>query len=342
MPPTSPPQATAPLTSDAALEAARDRALWCDLTPLALLSITGPDATPFLNGQLSVDVRHLGPGAVRHASFNSPKGRMLANLLLWRAETDPVGYRALLAGDIAEPVRKRLAMYVLRSKVTLADVSGQHVRLGVGGPLAADALRAEFGAAPEPLTVHAAGSATFIGLPASRFLIVAPLEQSAALRAALGQRIAEGDYAAWQWLTVRAGIPVVTAATQDAFVAQTGNWDVLGGIDFQKGCYTGQEIIARTQYLGRLKERTFLFHTSAVGVVAGTRLFSPVFGDQPCGTVVNAANAPGGGSDLLAVLQLSAAERDDTRLSDPSGPTLQQLPLPYAIPEPTAPRGRLT
>ncbi len=112
------------------------------------------------------------------------------------------------------------------------------------------------------------------------------------------------SYDVWQWLTIRAGVPVVTAATQDAFVAQTANWDILGGIDFQKGCYTGQEIIARMQYLGRLKERAFLFHVDRSDVQPGERIFSEAFAGQPCGTVVNAAHAPGGGSDLLVVLQV--------------------------------------
>ena len=135
-------------------------------------------------------------------------------------------------------------------------------------------------------------------------------------------------------------MPVVTAATQDAFVAQAANLDILGGIDFQKGCYTGQEIIARTQYLGRLKERTYLFHADAREVAAGERIFSAAFEGQPCGTVVNAAPAPGGGSDLLAVLQIAAADEGDARLRAPDGPRLAALPLPYAIPAPSAPRGR--
>src|SRR6185295_16757365 len=136
----------------------------------------------------------------------------------------------------------------------------------------------------------------------------------------------------WRWLTIRSGTPVITAATQDAFVAQATNLDLLGGIDFQKGCYTGQEIIARTQYLGRLKERTYLFHTDTVETKAGARIYSSVFEGQPCGTVINAAPAPGGGSDLLAALQIAAAERGDARLRAPDGPRLAHMPLPYAIP----------
>jgi folate-binding protein YgfZ len=148
-------------------------------------------------------------------------------------------------------------------------------------------------------------------------------------------------FSVWQWLTIRAGVPVVTTTTQDAFVAQTVNWDVLSGIDFQKGCYTGQEIIARMQYLGRLKERLYAFHADA-DVAAGVRLYSATFGEQSCGTVVNAAPAPGGGCDVLAIVQIAAADSGDVRANAPDGPLLARLPLPYAVPAAQAPRGRIS
>jgi folate-binding protein YgfZ len=178
-----------------------------------------------------------------------------------------------------------------------------------------------------------------LGLPGPRYVVVAPRAAGETARAELLRHASAASYDVWQWLTIRAGIPVITAATQDHFVAQTVNWDILGGIDFQKGCYTGQEIIARTHYLGRLKERTLLFHAEAESVRPSQRLYSAAFGDQACGTVVNAAAAPAGGFDLLAVLQL-AAERDDVHLGSPDGPALTPLPLPYAIPAAVAQRGR--
>jgi len=112
-------------------------------------------------------------------------------------------------------------------------------------------------------------------------------------------------------------------------------------VSFQKGCYPGQEVVARTRYLGRLKERMFALHADAPVPAAGTRLFSPVFADQPCGTVVAAAAASAGGSDLLAVVQLAAAGRPGLALGSPDGPPLAVRTLPYALPEPTAPRGRV-
>jgi folate-binding protein YgfZ len=129
---------------------------------------------------------------------------------------------------------------------------------------------------------------------------------------------------------------MIGAATQDQFVPQTANWDVLDGINFHKGCYTGQEIIARTQYLGRLKERMYLFHADAAPPPPGTRVYGVVFGDQACGTVVDAAPSPGGGADLLAVVQISALE-GPLHVGTKDGPVLAPLTLPYAVPAPVPP-----
>lgn len=338
---------------ESALLAARDLAVVCDLEPLHVLAITGTDAAVFLQGQLSCDVMALAPGTSRYGSFNSPKGRMLANFLLWRDAATSDGFALLLPADVAEAVVKRLKMYVLRSKVAVTDVSAATKRSGIGGPAAAAVLRAAIGEIPEPLKVRQVEGATVLALPGPRFIVLSPSADAGAKGNriggdGIGDRIAAGagagvmaaGFDVWRWLTIRAGIPVITVATQDAFVAQAANWDVLGGIDFQKGCYTGQEIIARTQYLGRLKERTFAFHTESREAAPGDRIFSSAFDGQPCGTVVDAAPSPGGGSDLLAVLQIAAAERGDARLRAVDGPPLVALPLPYAIPAGKAPRER--
>jgi hypothetical protein len=337
----SPAHLTQPATTDSTgLRAARDGAVACDLGPLRVLAVGGPDAAQFLNGQLSVEVVGLAPGACRYACFNSPKGRMLANFVVWREPPHHERFLILLPGDIAASVAKRLSMYILRSKVAIADVSDELVRIGIGGPDAPRTVGAAFGAAPAPFGLQAFGPVTVLGLPGPRYVVASPAAPSETARSELSRHATAASFDVWQWLMIRAGVPMITAATQDTFVAQTANWDILRGIDFQKGCYTGQEIIARTQYLGRLKERAFLFHAAAEGIHPGERLFSAAFGDQPCGTVVNAAAAPEGGSDLIAVLQLAAAERGDARVGAPDGPVLAPLPLPYAIPPATAPRGR--
>ncbi len=309
--------------------AARDAAVACDCSALSLLAIAGPDAGTFLQGQLSNDVEALAPDACQHTSFNSPKGRMLANFILWKDGDS--GFRALLPADIAEPVRERLSRYLLRSKVALADASAATIRLGIGGPTAPAALRDAFGATPAMFAVVRHGAIAVLGLPGPRFMVVAPGAMAAAVGEALSRHATFAPFSIWQWLTIRAGVPVVTAATQDLFIPQTANWDLLSGLNFQKGCYTGQEIIARMQYLGRQKERLYLFHSAAADISAGTRLHSATFGDQPCGTVVNAAPAPGGGCDLVAVVQIAAVAAGDVRVAAANGSALTPIPLPYAI-----------
>jgi folate-binding protein YgfZ len=320
---------------------ARDHAVACDVSPLALLAVTGLDAATFLHGQLSSDVTGLALDACQYTSYNSPGGRMLANFVLWRAGAGPAdGFRALVPADIAEPLRRRLAMFVLRARVSLSDLSPGFARLGIGGPGARDALAAAFGAVPAVFALARHGETEILGLPGLRYIVVTPQAASDAVAATLAAHTRRATFEAWQWLTIRAGVPVIGAAVQDRFVPQTANWDVLGGVNFQKGCYTGQEIVARTQYLGRLKERLFAFHAPSGHCAPGERLFSAAFAEQPCGTVVNAARAPEGGWDLLAVLQLAAAASGDVRLGAEQGPPLAALPLPYPVPPPADPRGR--
>jgi folate-binding protein YgfZ len=306
----------------------------CDLTPLAVLDVGGEDAAKFLQGQLSNDLDALAPGLAQYTSYNSPKGRMLANFVLWREASR---YRALLPADIAAPVKKRLSMYVLRSKVTIADASGDTARFGIGGENASRAIAAALGVAPAALATGTSGSATVLALPGPRYVVIAPAADGASLRERLAAHAQPAPFDVWRWLTIRAGVPVVTAATQDQFVAQAANWDLLGGISFRKGCYTGQEIIARMQYLGRLKERLYRFH-SGEPVAAGARLYSVAFGDQPAGTVVDAAPAPSGGHDLLAVVQIAAVDAGDLRIGAPDGAQLAREPLPYAVPLPAGRR----
>ena len=328
----------------AGLAAASTHCVVCDLTPLALLSISGADAGTFLQGQLSNDVTALTERTWQYTSYNSPAGRMLANFPLWRSGDDPTGFRALLPGDIAPPVRERLARYVLRSKVTLVDESAASARFGIGGPTAAAAIAAVFGSVPEPRALVRSTATEILALSTTRFVVIAPKDTAAPLAASLQAHATPADDAVWRWLAIRAGVGIVTQATQDRFVPQMANLDALDGLSYQKGCYTGQEIVARTHYLGRLKERLFAYHAPASEALPepGARVWSSAFGDQPCGTVVSAAPSPLGGFDLLAVLQIAAAASGDVRLQPIGGAALEPFSLPYAIPEPAEPRGRNT
>jgi folate-binding protein YgfZ len=320
--------------SQPAGSAALARAVACPADDIALLRIEGADAESFLQGQLSGDVKALRDGDVQWTSYNSPKGRMLASLALWR-EREGV-YGAALAADLAAAIAKRLRMYVLRAKVTITGRGD--AALGVAGPAAGvavgDALHLDVRAG----RIARTDGAEAIGLPDGRVLVTGPA--CAAVRAAL----APGDEATWRYARIAAGVPLVSAATTDQFVPQSLNFDALGGISFRKGCYPGQEIVARTHYLGRLKERLYAYRAdTAAAPAAGERVFAAVVGDQPCGTVVNVAPHPEGGYALLAVVQRDAAqaEGEAVHLAAPAGVPLMPAPLPYAVPEPVPPRGRM-
>jgi hypothetical protein len=323
----------------AELAAARDEAVLCDLAPVGALAVTGAEAATFLQGQVTSDVTGLAVGAVQRSAWCNPKGRVAANFLLRRASEDH--FELLLPASLAGSIAKRLRMYVLRAKVSIADASDASVRLGVGGPAAAACIAATI--TPPPAVNHAAAidGGTLIALSASRFLFVATPGHAPTLWNTLSARARPAGFACWAWLTVRAAVPIVTPPTQEAFLPQMLNLDALDAIAFGKGCYTGQEIVARTQYLGRLKERLVLAHVEAAPPAAADRLFAPSFGVQPCGTVVNAAPCPDGGADFLAVAQVAAVADAALRLDAPDGPALALLPLPYALPATDKRPGRI-
>jgi folate-binding protein YgfZ len=316
----------------------------CAPRATAQREVTGDEAIAFLQGQLSSDVAALSVGQGQLWSYNSPKGRTLANGVLWRADAaaGPPRVLVLLAADLAEAIARRLAMYVLRAKATVRDVRDQYTLLGLAGAGSADAARTALGVSVATLTaVPFRTDATAVALPDGRVVIASPASGAPLVHAALARHAATADASMWRWFAIAAGVPKVTAATSDLFVPQALNWDLLGGVSFQKGCYPGQEIVARMRYLGRLKERLYAFRTQAEDVAAATRLHSAAFGDQACGTVVNAAPDPAGGSALLAVVQREAADAGDVRLGAVDGPPLLPQRLPYDVPaadEPRVPR----
>jgi tRNA-modifying protein YgfZ len=323
----------------AELATARDAAVVCDLTPLAVMRVAGPDAPTFLQGQFTSDVAALEPGAAQYSAWCSPKGRMLANFLLLRTETTT--FELLLPASMMAAVRKRLTMFVLRSKVTIDDASAESVRIGVGGPTAAAALHAMSIDAQAQFQCRPLDGGLIVAVPGGRYIALVQPAFAESFWDRVSNAARPAGFPVWQWLTVRAGIPIVTPATTDRLVPQMANWDALDGVSFRKGCYTGQEIVARTQYLGRLKERSFLAHVDGPPPGPGEKLYSPAFGEQSCGTVLNAAAAPGGGSDLVAALQIAATQSGDVRIGSPDGPELILLPLPYPLPDApsNAPRG---
>ncbi|MGB7542885.1 MAG: folate-binding protein YgfZ [Burkholderiales bacterium] len=314
---------------NAELAAARSGSVLAPLSHLGVLAFSGADTEAFLQGQLSCDVGGVGRVSGTLGAYCSPKGRTLASFVLWREES---GFFMVLPRDLLDAVRKRISMFVLRSKVVIADASSTLTLIGCAGPLAEDALRPLFSRLPERAreTAHHPENGVVMKLDEARFLLAVPSERAAAVQERLSQSLRPVGQRAWQWLDIRNGIPWITAATQEQFVPQMANLELLGGVSFSKGCYTGQEIVARTQHLGKLKRRMFLANVPGAAA-PGDPLYSDDFGDQACGMVVNAEASPEGGCDLLAVIQIGSAENSIVRLKAPAGPALRLLTLPYAV-----------
>jgi len=313
--------------TQADLEVARDGLVVADLSHWGVIALSGEEAQTFLHGQITNDLRNLGPDRAVFAAYCSAKGRMLANFLVFKRGDDIL---LMLPEGLSETLRKRLTMFILRSKVKARDAGGEWVRLGLSGPDAEALLIEAIGAAPgaDIMAMAHTDSAFAVRLGPSRFDILVAPEQARAVWQKLAAKARPVGEAAWDWLMVAAGIPAILPETQDQFVPQMANMVELGGVNFQKGCYPGQEIVARSQYLGTQKRRMYLAHVAAEAK-PGDPVYSPILAGQAAGQVVNSATAPGGGSDLLVVLQIASFEAGDVRLGAPDGARLEFRALPY-------------
>ncbi|HEX7115405.1 MAG TPA: hypothetical protein VF193_09745 [Steroidobacter sp.] len=280
------------------------------LESMGALLLSGPDARSFLQGQVSADVASLGSEEARLASLNSPQGRVQA--VLWLVHRND-GLALLLPASLVESATARLRKYVLRSKVTL-DPAPSHLKVAAVPLVEAPG---EIRDLPERAHREIAG-VSYIRLPGVDFVLAlgGPVRESAA---------GESLDAQWRLSCIRAGLPQVYPQTHEAFVAQMLNLDLLGGISFQKGCYTGQEIIARTHYRGAIKRRMVRFKADCAPPAPGTRV---LVGAQHAGDVVDAV-ASEGGCELLAVVSLTHVSEPLT--IDGTGALLERLPLPYSI-----------
>jgi tRNA-modifying protein YgfZ len=287
-----------------------------------LIRARGPDAVSFLQSQLTNDVTTLAVDEIRLAGFCSAKGRLQASFFVWKPAADEV----LLAcsASVLPSALKRLSMFVMRARCKLEDVGGELRLHGVCGADAAPLLG--------PTAVwrwrHSA-SGMVLRLPdvggAARAMLATPLAVAALPADA-------PNLAHWKMLEVQSGVPLIELPTADQFVPQMLNFEVLGGVDFRKGCYPGQEVVARSQYRGTLKRRMFLFECDAAAVV-GQEVFHDADPDQPAGMVVNAAALPNGaGSVALVEVKLAALDHGSLHLGAADGAALRSIALPYTVP----------
>lgn len=322
----------------AELNATEQGMVICDLGQFGTLRVSGEEAESFLQNLLSNDMREVSSSRAQLSSLNTAKGRLLATMLIWREGDD---YLLQLPRMLCEPVRKKLSMYVLRSKVKITDASDEIISLGLSGANAQKILRTHFGEIPQaPLGCIITAQGSTINISSTRWQINTSAAHATALWPELSRHAQPVGSACWDWLNIRSGIPAILPKTQEQFVAQMVNLELIGGVNFKKGCYPGQEIVARMQYLGKLKRRMYLAHLdypahpdSSDAPQAGDELFSAEMEGQASGMIVNAALAPRGGYDVLASVQSSSHNTQTLHWKSSQGAALKFLPLPYPLPD---------
>jgi len=318
----------APVEADCAL---------MDLSLLGHIAVSGPEAESFLQGQVTHDVTCLSPAVSQFGSHCSPKGRMLASFRAFRQ--DYTIYLQLPRTQV-KVVTQRLRMYLLRAKATIEDASERFIAIAVAGSCTPSLLASCLDAVPtrgnevtrdgELITIRIPG-------PTPRFQLLGG-PAPAALEGlwddlATTATVVNADF--WSLLDIRAGIPTIYRQTSDAFVPQMANLHLLDGVvSFKKGCYTGQEVIARMQYLGKLKRRMYLAQVSTDHPPVPGDTLHAVSGrsEQAIGRVVDARVNGKGDYELLAVAEIKAAEHGEVMLFGPDGPLLSFHDLPYGFP----------
>jgi folate-binding protein YgfZ len=291
------------------------------LPHLGIIRVEGDDAAAFLHAQLTQDFAMLGMSEARLAAFCTAKGRMQASFIGFkRGHTDIL---LVVSRDILAPTLKRLSMFVLRAKAKLRDATAEFDLYGLAGESAesiAPGLQ-------EPWTKADAGNASVVRLyPADghvRSLWVAPAGEPAPAGPVLSL---EG----WLWGEVRSGVATITAPIVEALVPQMLNYESVGGVNFKKGCYPGQEVVARSQFRGTLKRRAYPAHSPSA-LQAGQEVFHESDASQPCGLVAQAAAAPDGGWDAIVSIQIAAAQDGRLTAGVPEGAGLSLQPLPYPL-----------
>ena len=295
----------------------------CTLTHLGVIRVAGEDAVKFLQGQLTQDVALMSLFEAHLAAFCNAKGRMQASFVVFKRSQQEL--LLICSQDILEQTRKRLSMFVMRAKATVLDASADFLLCGLAGN-AIDSIATGLGIA---WSKHDLGTVNLVvlypGAGQPRALWCAPAGTPAPEGPDLSPDV-------WAWLEVQSGIAMITQPIFEAFVPQMLNYESVGGVSFKKGCYPGQEIVARSQFRGTLKRRAYVVHGGAHASV-GQEVFHGLEAEQPCGAVAACAPNPMGGFDAIVSLQTAAvaAGSASLHLGSSSGPVLTLQPLPYPL-----------
>ncbi|RJX32590.1 MAG: folate-binding protein [Oxalobacter sp.] len=306
------------------------------VTPLSsfgMMAFSGTDALSFLHRQLTNDLEHLSVNAARLAGYCTPQGRLLATFLIWKS-ADHILLQ--LPQDILPGLQKRLKMYVLRDKVNIAEAS-ELAQLGFGGQAAPEALTPWFTDLPSQAYAkvdneHGSIIRVSDAFGAPRYLWIMPTEKLATIWPALNPKLTAFSDNTWKLAEIDAGIPHITTGTQEKFVAQMVNFELIGGVSFKKGCYPGQEIVARMQHRGKTPRRMLAARIPFAGdVAAGTEVFANDDPNQACGMIVNAEQIETDRIACLVSLRYPMPEGITVHLGSATGAALQFTPLPYPL-----------
>jgi folate-binding protein YgfZ len=288
------------------------------LTHLGVIRVEGDDAAKFLHGQLTQDFALLGPSGARLCALCSPQGRMLASFIGFK--NTPTDILLVCSADLVEAMVKRLSMFVLRAKARISDVTAGFSTYGLAG----DCTTVLSGG--KTWACETGDTGTLINLFPAHGVARQLLVNSAEAAAPVGPELSADT---WAWSEVCSGVATLTAPVTQLFVPQMLNFESVGGVSFKKGCYPGQEVVARSQFRGTLKRRAFIAH-SEYPITVGDETFSEADPEQPVGTVVQASKAPSGGFDAIVSLQLAAVD-GSLHARDVTGPALKILPVPYDL-----------
>ena len=307
------------------------------LSDITVISVTGADTVSFLQGQLTNDIKALAVGSACLAGYCTPKGRLLATMLVLKTATD--GQESLLLivpAELQEALQKRLQMFIMRAKVSLTNLSPTTAIWGISGAECAQQFAPWFPTLPaEQYSFISNASGTLLRMSdvsqVPRYQWITDLLQTHQLSSDLRTQLPDLPLHAWNRAEIHAGIPHIGLQTQEKFVPQMINYELLGGVSFKKGCYPGQEIVARTHYLGKQKRRMVLANIADSNVCSGMEVFASDDLSQPCGMIVNAQPDDAGGSDCLIEIKSILLNQVPVQLS--SGAVCHWLELPYALPQ---------
>lgn len=303
-----------------------------DLSHYALIKVSGDDAVDFLQGQLTHDIKLVTNNVSQLSAYCNPKGRILANFRIFKRNDD---YFLHLRADTVSATLKRLRMFVMRSKVELLDYSDEILSMGVAGLNVASKLSKLFKNLPK-LTDESSteDNLTIIKLAGDlpRYEVHGPIDEVKETWEKLQSDGVAIGYNSWNLLTIRAAIPEIVAETVEAFVPQMVNLQAINALSFTKGCYPGQEVVARMHYLGKLKRRLFICSAESNTLpVAGESIMTNDESGQKIGQIVTSSWTGDNKIEFLAVLQIEKAQNNELHIKSSTGPKVELLDLPYQL-----------